>query len=351
MNSLAASFWYGLLPLASLLLLGCPRAPILSGGTDGSAPTALDGGGASSEWNCAADPLCRMFDSGACACVGPGIPPVGDPSGWNCHLDRQERFVCQHEGDLPPGGWGWRCHPSSGWTCCGTSVGHPSGNGWTCQNLGTNATLWTCSRPTTSEDTPPGGGNWACVKGEPFGGTLCEEADPEEPPPQYPGFFFPKSKPCTPSSKMWCDGLQYSGWGQVECDPQTRRWKTKVVNGKEMIDCQEFSTGERPDNCCAAYHFFFNPSCCERSDCVLLAGTRGRAVPPSAGGLCDYCQPMASECVEDGARCIITNAHENFCGRPCGPSAPCPLGYSCLTIKLPQGSEQQCVPLDYSCYY
>lgn len=54
--------------------------------------------------------------------------------------------------------------------------------------------------------------------------------------------------------------------------------------------------------------------------------------------------------MEPGARCIVTNSHETFCGRDC-TSAPCPGGHACMTIKLKVSTTKQCVPSDFSCYY
>jgi len=196
----------------------------------------------------------------------------------------------------------------------------------------------------------PGGGWYSCVKGSEFNGTQCEKVPTEPTPPT------PTPKPgdtCVIGEKMWCDGLQYCGWGQVMCDPKTNKWKTKLdSNGKEILDCNELATGERPNTVCACFHFFFNPSCCERPDCIVPPGTNGQICPASAGGLCDYCNPQKSECKEAQAKCIVTNAHETFCGRLCSTTAPCPNGYQCMVVKLNGGqSTNQCVPADYSCYY
>ena len=110
------------------------------------------------------------------------------------------------------------------------------------------------------------------------------------------------------------------------------------------------SDGKVPDTVCACYHYFPNLSCCERVDCVVPPGTSGQICPASQGQLCDHCSPLKPECVEPGARCIVTNAHETFCGRDCA-NQPCPAGYTCMTIKLKAGTTQQCVPSDMSCYY
>jgi hypothetical protein len=156
---------------------------------------------------------------------------------------------------------------------------------------------------------------------------------------------------CTAGQRMWCDSLVYDGWGWVECDPATGRWKTQVANGKTVLDCHASPGGERPNTVCACYHFFTNFSCCERPDCILEPGQSGQVCPPSPGQLCNYCNPLQPECVETDAKCVTTNAHESFCARLCSAAAPCPTGYACMTVKLKQGSTQQCVPSDFSCLY
>jgi hypothetical protein len=159
---------------------------------------------------------------------------------------------------------------------------------------------------------------------------------------------------CSPGQRMWCDGLDYDGWGQVDCDPATGEWRTKINDaGQTVLDCRDaLSAGRRPNTPCACYHFFFNPACCERPDCLVPDGTTGQICPPSDGALCSYCNPQsATDCKEPGAICIITNSHETFCGRLCD-TTPCPEGYSCMKLKLSGNkTTQQCVPADLSCYY
>jgi hypothetical protein len=158
---------------------------------------------------------------------------------------------------------------------------------------------------------------------------------------------------CLPGERMWCDGLQYSSWGQVACDPATEKWRTKTTSsGQIVLDCQELASGERPNTFCACYHFYFNPACCEHQDCVVPPGSKGQICPPSHGGLCDYCNPQKPECTEPKARCVVTNSHETYCASFCSATEPCPPGYLCLVVKLAGGaSTNQCVPSDYSCYY
>ena len=69
-----------------------------------------------------------------------------------------------------------------------------------------------------------------------------------------------------------------------------------------------------------------------------------------AGALCDYCTPQKAECTEPGAQCVVTNAHETFCGRDC-TTQPCPGGYTCMMGHLKVGTTAQCIPDDMSCYY
>lgn len=155
---------------------------------------------------------------------------------------------------------------------------------------------------------------------------------------------------CSPGQRMWCDGLVYDGWGLVDCDSQTGRWKTKVVNGKTVIDCREdLAAGRRPSTLCACYHFFTNFGCCERPSCILEPGESGQICPPSPGGLCDYCNPLSPEC-KPGAACVTSNSHESFCAGDCA-ATPCPAGYDCMMVKLKAGTTRQCVPSDLSCYY
>lgn len=285
-----------------------------------------------------------------------GTPPPTTGGGvWDC-----VGGICtkkDENGGLPPGGGNWKCHLTTRngkkvWVCVGEGnpSNPPGGGGWNCKQVGTEGgkTLYKCEKPEGTKDQPPGGGYWSCVKGSEFGGTKCEKVDK---PPTPPG---PEPKPgqkCKVGDRMWCDGLVYCGWGQVMCDPKTNTWKTTTINGKTMLDCKEsLAGGKVPNTVCACYHYFYNPACCERTDCIVPPGTSGQVCPKSKGKLCDYCNPQKPECVEPGAKCIVTNAHETFCGRSCA-SKPCPAGYTCMTVKLKIGKTKQCVPSDYSCYY
>jgi hypothetical protein len=155
---------------------------------------------------------------------------------------------------------------------------------------------------------------------------------------------------CKAGQRRWCSNLVYSGYGLVECDPATGKWKTVMYNGKMMLDCHGSAAGKVPATNCACYHFFYNPACCETPDCILPAGTSGQVCPSSPGKLCDYCNPLEPTC-EPGAKCMVTNSSETFCGKSC-EDAPCPAGYNCMTVKLKAGgSTKQCVPNDLSCFY
>ena len=305
-------------------------------------------------WACKVDNETKKID---CTKTGAKTPPPGGGS-WDCKTVSGEK-VCTKKGDsgLPPGGSDWKCNKTTvngipTWVCWGkTTKGGkpPGGSGWQCKKVKTegNSDIYKCEKPDTKNDYPPGGGWYSCVKGSEFDGTKCVKVPTEPKPPT------PTPKPgqkCAPDTRMWCDGLQYCGWGQVKCLP-SGEWETKIVNGKKVLNCQELSNGLRPNTVCACYHFFFNPTCCERPDCIVPKGSKGQICPKSGGKLCDYCNPQKPECVEAGAKCIVTNAHETFCGRLCSSNANCPTGYVCMNVKLKVGSTKQCIPADFSCYY
>jgi len=285
------------------------------------------------------------------AAVAPVRPDVGTPvpvpCGWNCTTKPDGRTFCKNGCDpgYPLGGSGWLCHlvTKNGqptWVCYGdSSTVLGSTDDWSCTQVG--LTTHRCEKPDTDDDKPPGPGTWVCVKGTPYGGTLCEKVAVAT---------MPKvTAPCTPGQRFWCDDITYDGWGQVLCDA-SGSWKTKVVNGKTMFDCQFTTGGKVPLTRCACYHFFFNPMCCERTDCILPDGTAGQVCPKSSGKLCDYCNPQLQDCVEPGGLCVVTNTSETFCGRGCA-NATCPAGYSCMTVKTKTGTTAQCIPADLSCYF
>jgi hypothetical protein len=224
----------------------------------------------------------------------------------------------------------------------------PTGGGnWQCKTVENElGQTVVCEKQMVESDYPPGGGWWSCEKGTEFGGTVCHKVDSQPTPQGSPG------GKCKVGEKMWCDGLTYCGWGIVLCDENTGTWTTRVLNGRKILDCQEdLAGGMVPKTLCACYHFYFNPSCCERPDCIVPEGTSGWVCPKSEGKLCDYCNPRNPECSEAGSKCIVTNDHETFCGSDCSNSKSCPSGFTCMEVKLKTSTVFQCVPMDYSCYY
>ena len=83
----------------------------------------------------------------------------------------------------------------------------------------------------------------------------------------------------------------------------------------------------------------------------MAIGNKGQVCQKSPGKLCDPCNPAKPECTGSGSQCVVTNAHETYCGTLCSTHLDCPAGYGCMTVKLKQGSTRQCIPKDYSCYY
>jgi len=156
------------------------------------------------------------------------------------------------------------------------------------------------------------------------------------------------NKECVPGEKMWCDGLQYCGWGQVVCDANGF-WKRKGFLGLGGLDCQELSDGTRPNTPCACFFTYFNPKCCETPDCIVPAGSTGQICGPSAGGLCDYCTPDKPTCA--GGQCVILSSGETFCGQTCSAAAPCPSGYQCTKVSSSGASTYQCIPTKLSCFF
>jgi hypothetical protein len=304
-------------------------------------PTPPGGG----TWTCAVDST-----TGKITCEkDTTVPPTGSET-WTCNSDKTICTQTDSEG-LPPGGSGWKCNETtvSGtvtWICYGTTTSSstpPGGNGWSCTKVDEFGTY----KCTKAAESPSGSGYYSCVKGSEYSGTKCYKVAK----PPAPGTV---GSACSTGEKMWCDGLQYCGWGQVSCDTTTGTWKTTTVNGKKVLDCVELSSGIRPNTTCACYHYFFNPACCERPDCIVPSGSSGQVCKASAGQLCDYCNPLNSgECKGSNAVCIVTNSHETFCGQYCDPTSAsaCPSGYKCMTVKQKVGSTNQCIPSDYSCFY
>jgi len=252
------------------------------------------------------------------------------------------------------GGSNWKCNKASKngvatWICYGEvqpGAAPPGQYGWNCKKVKEEASkeTWRCMRVDGSGDRPPGGGYWACAKGTEFQGTLCEKVTGQ---PKMPPLHGGK---CMPGTRMWCDGLSYGSWGQVMCQPNGK-WATTMINGKQILDCQSLMDGRRPNTACACYHFYFNPNCCERPDCIVPTGSKGQLCKKSAGKLCDHCNPVKPECSGKDSKCLVTNSHETFCGTLCDITGDCPVGYKCLTVKLKVGTTKQCVPADYSCFY
>ncbi len=285
------------------------------------------------QWSCAVDNAKESI-----TCKKKKSPPV-DPGTWDCKKTDGRTF-CQKKGThkgLPPGGKSWKCHKTTKngqptWFCHGEAEGSaaPGGDGWACTGVKKDSgVVWRCVRSERKDDYPPGGGVWVCVKGAGFGGTLCEKVHNQpKPPPLFGG-------PCAPGTRMWCDANSYGGWGQATCLP-SGKWKTVTQNGKQI---------------CACYHFYFSGACCERPDCVVPAGSKGQVCGKSSGKLCDPCNPMNPECSGKESKCVVTSAHETYCGSLCDVTADCPTGYKCLAVKMKVGSTKQCIPTDYSCYY
>lgn len=311
----------------------------------------LEGGGG---WNC------EVVENKIECNRGDTSTPTNNPGGggdWNCSEVEGKKICTNPDANkglpTPDGSGNWQCNKmlkegETVWFCTGTSDTPPGGGNWVCEQV-EGDTLYKCWKKDESDvDYPSGGGNWACVKGTEFNGTKCEQT---ENPPQV--VDKPGGK-CTIGEKMWCDGLDYCGWGQVECDPATNSWKTEELpNGQVVLACHELEGGGRPHTTCACYHTFFNASCCERPDCLVPDEflNNPQICPASPGCLCDYCNPQKSECKEAGAECIITNSHETFCGRSCDPvNKPCPEGYTCTPLKPKTGSLYQCLPNNSSCY-
>jgi hypothetical protein len=313
------------------------------------------------EWECATDAVGRIVCQTRDPLALAGLPaPEGS---WQCHMIHSES-LCE-----------WPVTPPE-WLCAGelpAAADPPGGCGWECEEEGRTheKVRYRCRKPVGPEDAPPGEkgpadclpfyrctrepeapppeeGCFVCVKGSAFGGTRCTLA------PNQAGWPQTKYTSCLPGQKRWCSGLDYDGWGTVECDPETGRWLTKLgSSGQEVLDCHSRSDGRRPSTLCACYHFYFNAACCERPDCIVPEGSAGQLCPASAGQLCDYCTPSNPECAEEGSRCVITNRLETFCGRVCEPGDPgaCPRGYRCEEYKMQAGVTHQCIPEDLSCYF
>lgn len=277
--------------------------------------------------------------------------PIGGGN-WNCTTVEGKKICTNPDTDkglpTPDGSGNWQCNKmlqegESVWFCVGTSTTPPGGGNWVCEKV-EGETIYKCwKKDESGKDYPPGGGNWACMKGTEFNGTKCEQTETTPKPVDKPG------GKCEIGERMWCDGLDYCGWGQVKCDEKTNTWETETLpDGRVVLACHELKDGSRPHTTCACYHTFFNASCCERPDCLVPQETLATPFicPASPGCLCDYCNPQKDgQCKEAGAQCIVTNSHETFCGRSCDPvNKPCPTGYTCTAIKPKTGVIYQCIP-------
>ncbi|MBW2736927.1 MAG: hypothetical protein JRH20_31480, partial [Deltaproteobacteria bacterium] len=283
-------------------------------------------------WDCVVD-----NETGQVVCErepGDEVPPTGGGE-WECKEVEGVRTCIQtdDDGGLPDGTGSWKCNRVNMggvivWVCYGevpSGSPPPGGEGdWDCEKVSSGAEfdLYKCVQRDVGEQ-PEGSADYSCYKGTEFGGTICEEVD--KPPVPVPGV----GDACIPGTMVWCDGLQYCGWGQVTCLPDGT-WPTREVNGLQVLDCQELESGHRPNTVCACFHFYFNASCCERPDCVVPDGSLGQICPKSEGGLCDYCNPREPECKDSSAYCVVTNSMETFCGQACGVDADCPANYRCL---------------------
>ncbi|MCC6751942.1 MAG: hypothetical protein IT371_30085, partial [Deltaproteobacteria bacterium] len=291
---------------ATLLLLSLTACP----GSNPALDPALNAGGE--------DPYAACTDPEKCCpeaqrtCVG--SPDTGlvcsCQSLWDCSKNPSK---CESEIPTPPpGGGAWRCTWSEQkYTCAQSGEANtppPSGGGWSC-SFDSKSGAWICTMTyvPTPTNQPGGTGGWRCSVVEELKKLVCkkiETATPGQgpdagtgstptPPPTSPprrdgGFKWPlPTRPdagtttppptspgteCIPGQKMWCDGEQYCGWGMVECLADGK-WKSKLVNGRRVIDCQERSDGKRPNTPCACYNVYFEPKCCEQANCILPAGT------------------------------------------------------------------------------
>lgn len=248
--------------------------------------------------------------------------------------------------------------------CFGGSS-NPSGQtGWECDKSAEFGNQ-ICKTPLTGDHRPPGMTNGVCTDIVEMGRIvqICEES--AQPPNAMPK----PGSACIPRTRRWCDGVTFCGWGITECKDDGT-WPTIRRNGREIDDCKEHPEGLRPNTTCARYYWFFNPECCERTDCIIPDGTNGAAYGPSEGNLCDPCSPQNPECKEPGALCVYLKKYipreliggqtfptgETYCGQECGGDRQCPDGYTCARACAVNfsGSPRcgmQCVPeKDGSCY-
>lgn len=288
---------------------------------------------------------------------------------WQCaEPDADGRVFCGASGRLPTFGRGWGCHLATvegtrTWFCTGYSAvgGAPAGplrcqSMWRCDLVTTLGELpdppllpapgydyvMRCQRPEEASDRPPGVEHAACVKGSAHDGTRCEvlSAAPVIPSP---------TDSCLPGTRVWCSGLDWDGWGQVECQADGH-WKTKRgASGQTILDCESHPSALVPATGCACYFPYFNATCCEREDCLVPVNSRPIACELDWGEACTPCMPGA-QCGDTNS-CVVTNATEAFCSEPCDDQGQCAPGFRCETARLSTGDKEVCVPDELSCYF
>ena len=84
-------------------------------------------------------------------------------------------------------------------------------------------------------------------------------------------------------------------------------------------------------------------------------GTAPDSLSPCHGPTCSLCRPCSThaDCQSQGgqeSRCVPwANGAGSFCGADCGPSDPCPSGYTCETRSFDGAESEQCVPVASEC--
>lgn len=280
---------------------------------------------------------------------------------WECDTPSK----CSQLAPTPNGSSSWKCTwEEFGYKCVDKSGNQTSSNKptiswgkntntvpygygqWDC-NWNSSEVSWSCvnSVVPNPSNNPDGIGFWKCYVEE-FK-LKCDKKEIND-----SGVDSNPEKECDSGQRKWCDGLSYCGWGIVQCE--NGKWKTKNINGKNVLDCQESLAGGRvPKTKCGCYHFYANLSCCEREDCIIPDGESGQLCDYSKPrGLCDYCNPDAisantGSCGDYGA-CIVTDSHETFCGKNCYGAQDCPEGYDCLVVSY-KNTPKQCIPQKKTC--
>lgn len=253
--------------------------------------------------------------------------------------------------------------------CFGTGSGPADQPPWACKDASATNRERVCQTPSTSEHSPPDMSAGTCTALVKAGQLVqtCEERKQALNAMPRPG------SPCSPGARRWCDGLSFCGWGIITC-PESGTWPTTTRTlgrtQRAVEDCREDTDGRRPNTLCARHHWFFNPECCEREDCLIPDETSTRAPAKSPGNLCDPCSPSEPECKEPGALCVYRKkmvppeligwqtfpTGETFCGRECAADRQCPAGFTCsracaVNFYGAPSCGHQCVPeKDGSCY-